>query len=64
MAHRALGTTLLCCGEFTSARAHFEQGLAVYDPQQHRSLAFRYGLDPKGVCLSISGSDLMVSGLS
>ena len=26
-----------------SARAHLEQAIALYDPQQHRSLAFTYG---------------------
>jgi hypothetical protein len=24
-----------------------EQGIAVHDPQRHRSLAFVYGFDPK-----------------
>ena len=39
-AHFALGNTLLWRGEFTSARAHLEQAIALYDPQQHRSLEF------------------------
>ena len=51
MAHRGLGTTLLWLGEFVAARAHCEQGLTVYNPQQHRSLMFRYGVDPKVNCL-------------
>jgi predicted ATPase len=33
-------------GEFTLARPHFEQCLTLYDPQQHRSLAFQYAQDP------------------
>jgi class 3 adenylate cyclase/predicted ATPase len=45
-AHRALGRTLFDCGELTLARAHLEQGVALYDPQQHRSHAFLYGYDP------------------
>jgi hypothetical protein len=40
MAHCALGTTLLYLGELTSAQAHLEQSIALYDPQQHHSLAF------------------------
>jgi predicted ATPase len=40
---------LLYLGEFAQARAHAEQGIALYDPQQHRAQAFRYRNDP-GVC--------------
>jgi len=43
IAHRAMGHTLFWRGEFASARAHLEQAIALYDPQQHRSLAFTYG---------------------
>jgi class 3 adenylate cyclase/predicted ATPase len=48
--HRALGTTLLFLGELTSARTYLEQGIALYDPLQHRSLALRYGADSGIVC--------------
>jgi predicted ATPase len=47
---RALGTTLLFLGQLTSARTAFEQGMAFYDPLQHRSLALRYGADSGIVC--------------
>jgi hypothetical protein len=33
-------------GEVTQAREHFAQSIALYDPQQHRVLAFAYGQDP------------------
>jgi class 3 adenylate cyclase/predicted ATPase len=46
LAHFALGDTLFWCGEFASARAHLEQTIALYDPQQHQSLALLYGQDP------------------
>ena len=46
-AHHALGQTLFCLGELTPARAHLEQSIALYDPQQHRSHAFRYGYDTR-----------------
>jgi class 3 adenylate cyclase/predicted ATPase len=61
-AHRALGNTLFWLGEFASARTHLEQGMALYDPQQHRSLAFLYGTDPGVVCLSYSAWALGLLG--
>jgi predicted ATPase len=42
-AHRAVGTTLFCLGRVTSAHPHFRQGVALYDPQQHRASTFLYG---------------------
>ena len=33
-------------GEFAPARVHLGQGVALYDPQQHRTHAFEYGRDP------------------
>ncbi len=51
-AHMALGVTLMFLGEFALAREHSEQGIALYDPLRHRSLAFLYGQDPGVVCLS------------
>jgi class 3 adenylate cyclase/predicted ATPase len=51
-AHRALGQTLLQLGEIPAALEHLENGIALYDPQQHHSVAFRYGMDPKVICLS------------
>jgi predicted ATPase len=41
--YSALGETLWWLGEFAACREHLEQGSALYDPQQHHSLAFRYG---------------------
>jgi predicted ATPase len=53
VAHRALGAPLGQLGEFTRAREHFEQGIALYDLQQYRSPALRYGgYDPIMACLS------------
>jgi predicted ATPase len=51
-AHQILGATLTCLGEFTTARKHTEQSVAMYDSQQHRALAFLYaGIDPGVACL-------------
>jgi hypothetical protein len=38
-AHRAHGGTLFFLGEFTQARIHLEQSIALYDPQQHHAIA-------------------------
>jgi predicted ATPase len=51
-AHRVLGPTLFQLGEFAPAREHLEQGIALYDLQQHRSHAFLYGQDPGVACRS------------
>jgi predicted ATPase len=61
-AHRALGATLLSLGEFASARAHAEQGLALYDPQQHHTHAFLYGQDPGMSCCLYAAVALWVLG--
>jgi len=62
-AHVALGYTLHCLGEFIPAREHSEQGVALYDPQQHRALAFLYGgADPGVYCLSLVAQALWSLG--
>ena len=48
-AHMMLAEGLLYLGEFAPARAHAEQGIALYDPQRHRVQVVHYGNDP-GVC--------------
>jgi predicted ATPase len=50
-AYHTRGEGLLLRGEFAQARAHAEQGIAFYDPQQHRASLFSYG--------NGSGSDLV-----
>jgi predicted ATPase len=49
-AHYALGLTLNYLGEFAAAQTHLEQGITLYDPQQHRAHAIRYGQDPGIAC--------------
>jgi predicted ATPase len=60
--HRALGTTLLFLGELTAARRDLEQGMTLYDPQQHRALALRYGADSGIVCRLFAGWVLWLLG--
>jgi predicted ATPase len=61
-AHRPLGQTLLELGEFVPARAHLDQAIALYEPQQHRSHVFRYGHDARVACLCQVGKVLWCLG--
>jgi DNA-binding winged helix-turn-helix (wHTH) protein/predicted ATPase len=44
-AHRALGTSSFFRGDHVTALVHLEQSLAMYDTQQHGTLARSYGQD-------------------
>ena len=46
VAHRAVGVPLYFMGDVAQAREHFARSAALYDSQQHRTLAFAYGQDP------------------
>jgi len=62
-AHSLLGTTSYYIGEFVAARQHLEQAIALYDRQQHFSLAFRVmGADPGVWCRSYAAVALWVLG--
>jgi predicted ATPase len=61
-AHRVLGSTLYYSGEFSAARAHLEQGIALYDPQQHRCHTELFGFDPGVVCHAIAAPALSILG--
>jgi len=52
VAHRVLGTALFGLGAPHSAQAHLEQALALYNPTQHRALAFYYTADQRVAALS------------
>jgi class 3 adenylate cyclase/predicted ATPase len=52
MAHRALGLTLFWRGAPAAAHTHFVQVIPLYDPKQHRTLAFLYGEDVGVYCRS------------
>jgi TOMM system kinase/cyclase fusion protein len=62
VAHNVLGDTLVWLGEFAVAREHLEQGMALYNPQQHRSHAFLYGYDSGVHCLSFAAWALWYLG--
>jgi predicted ATPase len=52
MAHRAIGQTLFWRGAPAAAHTHFVQVIPLYDPKQHRTLAFLYGEDVGVNCRS------------
>jgi predicted ATPase len=62
MAHRVLQFALLWLGEISSSQTHFEQCTGLYDPKQHRSLAFQYGQDPGMATLSLAPWSLWLLG--
>ena len=63
LAHRAVGGVFFQFGEdFVRAREHFTQGLALYNPQEHGSLALRYGSDPGMTCSSFMACTLWYLG--
>ncbi len=61
-AHRVLWQTLAWFGEFPLARAYLEQGMALYDAQQHHSHAFLYVRDPGVDCYSYAAWVLWLLG--
>jgi predicted ATPase len=61
-AHRMMGLTMFWLGELAPARAQLEQGIALYDPQQHRSHAFVYGQDPGVACRALAAWPIWVLG--
>ena len=61
-AHRALGVTLFHLGAVAAAYTHSAQGMALYDPQQHRASAFLYGEDAGVMCHSLAAWELWYLG--
>jgi predicted ATPase len=61
-AHRALGATLYFLGVFASAHRHLAQGMALYDPSQHRASVFQYGDDSGVACHSLAALTLWYLG--
>jgi predicted ATPase len=60
--HRVMGQTMYWLGELAPARAHFEQAMTIYDPQQHRSHAFVYGQDPGVACRALAAWPIWMLG--
>jgi tetratricopeptide (TPR) repeat protein len=43
--HRLVGTALIPIGDFPEALSHLDHAVALYRPQEHQALAFRFGAD-------------------
>jgi adenylate cyclase len=61
-ARRVLGIELTCRGHFAPGVAQLEQSIALYEPQQHRSHAYHYGIDTKVFCAAIAGIAMLLLG--
>ena len=62
MAHRSIGITSTQRGDFEVARNNFEAAFVLYDPAQHRPLAYRYGYDIQVAILSFLDQVLLEQG--
>src|SRR5262249_35515748 len=62
LAHRVRGQTCYLLGELAQAQSHLDQGIALYDPQRHGSLASLYGQDPGVACRSWEALALWLLG--
>jgi class 3 adenylate cyclase/predicted ATPase len=62
VAYRTLGSTLFAYGEPAQALEVLKQGIELYDPQKHRSLAFVYGQDIGVVCRGWVAWSLLLLG--
>ncbi|MDH3602972.1 MAG: AAA family ATPase, partial [Candidatus Tectomicrobia bacterium] len=61
-AYNTVAASSLFFGEVRQAHAYLEQSLTLYDPQQHRSDAFRFGQDAGVIGHSFMAWDLWVLG--
>ena len=57
-----LGATLFQLGAVAAAHTHFAQGIALYDPQQHRASVFLHGQDAGVLCRSYAAAALWYLG--
>jgi predicted ATPase len=60
--HRMMGHALLITGEIAAAQAHYSQGLALYDPIEHRPFATRFGQDISVATMSFRSLALWLLG--
>jgi predicted ATPase len=60
--NRSMGLCLHLLGGFTSAVAHFERVLTLYDPRAHQSLALVAAYDMRALALTYLSFDLLILG--
>src|SRR4029450_13037279 len=61
-AHRDVGATVFQQGAVAAAHTHFAQGIALYEPQQHRASVFLHGQDAGVLCRSYAAAALWYLG--
>ena len=61
-AHDALGTTLFCLGDYTAARTHVEQGIALADLTTQQAQVLRNGEASGMRCLGVAANALWCLG--
>jgi len=62
LGHLCSGRSLMLAGEFPPSRSHLDAGLALYDPNSHRSLTQQTGSDPQVVSQGWLGLVLLCLG--
>jgi class 3 adenylate cyclase/predicted ATPase len=60
--HYTMGFSLVCTGQIKRGRAYFDQGIALYNPREHRPLATRFGQDARVVTLCFRSLTLFCLG--
>ena len=64
LGHLSSGRDLMLVGRFTLSQSHLEEGIALYDPNSHRSLGHQDREPPPGRLAGVLGNCLVLSGLS
>ena len=62
IAHRLMGTSLMCTGDIAEGRAHYDEALLLYEPAEHHSLATRFGQDARVTALGFRARSLWLLG--
>jgi class 3 adenylate cyclase/predicted ATPase len=62
LGHLSAGRMLIGVGRLASSRSHLEEGLALYDPLAHRSLAHQAGIHPQVISQAYLGNALFCLG--
>ncbi len=60
--HRLLAVSFLFTGDVAESPIHFDQAIALYDTDKHRSLAARFGYDPRAAALVFRSLALWILG--
>jgi class 3 adenylate cyclase/predicted ATPase len=62
LGHQSYGSSQMLAGRFALSRSLLEAGLALYDPNSHRSLVHQTGTDPQVVAQAYLGIVLLCLG--